>query len=143
MGQGWGDSRHKSADTHAQIAEHRDAGLSVPPHPRPRSHSLMHAPKGKLPLGPPHPGPPCSHSPVSQMRFSIPVSHIRAVERVDEGAFQLPHVMQVMAQDGAGALRTTYLQCKVRHRKDGDGGCPLGPPPPLTAPPPAPTPCRM
>ncbi|XP_046944157.1 rasGAP-activating-like protein 1 isoform X2 [Lynx rufus] len=53
-----------------------------------------------------------SRSPEWQMRFSIPVSHIRAVERVDEGAFQLPHVMQVMAQDGAGALRTTYLQCK-------------------------------
>ncbi|KAM9749974.1 rasGAP-activating-like protein 1 isoform 6-T7 [Dama dama] len=47
-----------------------------------------------------------------EMRSSIPVSHIRAVERVDEGAFQLPHVMQVVTQDGAGALHTTYLQCK-------------------------------
>ncbi|XP_028341974.1 rasGAP-activating-like protein 1 isoform X2 [Physeter macrocephalus] len=53
-----------------------------------------------------------SRSPECQMRSSIPVSHIRAVERVDEGAFQLPHVMQVVTQDGAGALHTTYLQCK-------------------------------
>ncbi|XP_043295655.1 rasGAP-activating-like protein 1 isoform X1 [Cervus canadensis] len=53
-----------------------------------------------------------SKSPEWQMRSSIPVSHIRAVERVDEGAFQLPHVMQVVTQDGAGALHTTYLQCK-------------------------------
>ncbi|XP_047418032.1 rasGAP-activating-like protein 1 isoform X2 [Sciurus carolinensis] len=51
-------------------------------------------------------------SPECQVRSSIPVSHIRAVERVDEGAFQLPHVMQVVTQDGAGALHTTYLQCK-------------------------------
>uniref|UniRef100_A0A673V5N4 RAS protein activator like 1 n=1 Tax=Suricata suricatta TaxID=37032 RepID=A0A673V5N4_SURSU len=61
--------------------------------------------------GPP-PGAPCSDSPVSQMRSSIPVSHIRAVERVDEGAFQLPHVMQVIARDAAGALHTMYLQGK-------------------------------
>ncbi|KAM9621650.1 rasGAP-activating-like protein 1 isoform 2-T2 [Trichechus inunguis] len=53
-----------------------------------------------------------SKSPEWQMRSSIPVSHIRAVERVDEGAFQLPHVMQVVTQDDAGALHTTYLQCK-------------------------------
>ncbi|XP_007468630.1 PREDICTED: rasGAP-activating-like protein 1 [Lipotes vexillifer] len=54
----------------------------------------------------------CSRSPERQTRSSMPVSHIRAVERVDEGAFQLPHVMQVVTQDGAGALHTTYLQCK-------------------------------
>uniref|UniRef100_G1QGZ7 RAS protein activator like 1 n=1 Tax=Nomascus leucogenys TaxID=61853 RepID=G1QGZ7_NOMLE len=53
-----------------------------------------------------------SKSPEWQMRHSIPVSHIRAVERVDEGAFQLPHVMQVVTQDGTGAPHTTYLQCK-------------------------------
>ncbi|XP_025329812.1 rasGAP-activating-like protein 1 isoform X2 [Canis lupus dingo] len=53
-----------------------------------------------------------SKSPEWQMRSSIPVSHIRAVERVDEGAFQLPHVMQVVTQAGAGAPHTTYLQCK-------------------------------
>lgn len=69
---------------------------------------------GKLSLGPaaPAPSPPGSDRPVSQMRSSIPVSHIRAVERVDEGAFQLPHVMQVVTQAGAGAPHTTYLQCK-------------------------------
>ncbi|XP_077651692.1 rasGAP-activating-like protein 1 isoform X3 [Urocitellus parryii] len=54
----------------------------------------------------------CAKGPEGQERSSIPVSHIRAVERVDEGAFQLPHVMQVVTQDGAGALHTTYLQCK-------------------------------
>ncbi|XP_006901047.1 PREDICTED: rasGAP-activating-like protein 1 [Elephantulus edwardii] len=53
-----------------------------------------------------------SKSPEWQVRSSIPVSHIRAVERVDEGAFQLPHVMQVVTQDGAGTLHTIYLQCK-------------------------------
>ncbi|ELK26371.1 RasGAP-activating-like protein 1 [Myotis davidii] len=52
-------------------------------------------------------------SPDWQMRSSIPVSHIRAVERVDEGAFQLPQVMQVVTQDGSGTLHTTYLQCKA------------------------------
>ncbi|XP_045632360.1 rasGAP-activating-like protein 1 isoform X2 [Ursus americanus] len=53
-----------------------------------------------------------SKSPEWQMRSSIPVSHICAVERVDEGAFQLPHVMQVMTRGAAGGLHTTYLQCK-------------------------------
>ncbi|XP_066226942.1 rasGAP-activating-like protein 1 isoform X2 [Saccopteryx leptura] len=53
-----------------------------------------------------------SKSPEWQVRSSIPVSHIRAVERVDEGAFQLPHVMQVVTQDGSETLHTTYLQCK-------------------------------
>ncbi|XP_007936377.1 rasGAP-activating-like protein 1 [Orycteropus afer afer] len=53
-----------------------------------------------------------SKSPECQMRTSVPVPHIRAVERVDEGAFQLPHVMQVVTQDGVGALHTVYLQCK-------------------------------
>ncbi|KAM5311723.1 rasGAP-activating-like protein 1 isoform 3-T3 [Glossophaga mutica] len=53
-----------------------------------------------------------SKSPELQARSSIPVSHIRAVERVEEGAFQLPHVMQVVTQDGLGTLHTTYLQCK-------------------------------
>lgn len=42
------------------------------------------------------------------------MSRIRAVERVDEGAFQLPHVMQVVTQDGTGVPHTIYLQCKVR-----------------------------
>lgn len=90
-----------------------------------RERPLRHASKGELSLGPailgPSPpcSPPCSDRPVSQMRSSIPVSHIRAVERVDEGAFQLPHVMQVVTQDPASVLHTTYLQCKVRHGKDG------------------------
>lgn len=96
----------------------------------------MLVPKGKLSLGPaaPAPSPPGSDRPVSQMRSSIPVSHIRAVERVDEGAFQLPHVMQVVTQAGAGAPHTTYLQCKVR-RPGWGGGRPSGPTPALTAPP--------
>ncbi|XP_069877545.1 rasGAP-activating-like protein 1 isoform X3 [Dipodomys merriami] len=51
-------------------------------------------------------------SPEGQARVSLAVRRIRAVERVDEGAFQLPHVMQVVTGDEAGAQRTTYLQCK-------------------------------
>ncbi|XP_031193542.1 rasGAP-activating-like protein 1 isoform X2 [Mastomys coucha] len=53
-----------------------------------------------------------SKTPEWQVHSSIPLSCIRAVERVDEGAFQLPHVMQVVTQDGAGVSHTTYLQCK-------------------------------
>uniref|UniRef100_UPI003BEED6B3 rasGAP-activating-like protein 1 isoform 2 n=1 Tax=Rattus norvegicus TaxID=10116 RepID=UPI003BEED6B3 len=53
-----------------------------------------------------------SKTPEWQVHSSIPLSCIRAVERVDEGAFQLPHVMQVVTQDGTGASHTTYLQCK-------------------------------
>ncbi|XP_063207344.1 rasGAP-activating-like protein 1 [Chroicocephalus ridibundus] len=53
-----------------------------------------------------------SKSPEWQVRCSIPVSRMRAVERVDEGTFQHPHVMQIVAQDGAGQLHTTYIQCK-------------------------------
>uniref|UniRef100_A0A8C3KAN0 RAS protein activator like 1 n=1 Tax=Calidris pygmaea TaxID=425635 RepID=A0A8C3KAN0_9CHAR len=53
-----------------------------------------------------------SKSPEWQARCSIPVRRMRAVERVDEGTFQHPHVMQIVAQDGAGQLHTTYIQCK-------------------------------
>ncbi|XP_051017552.1 rasGAP-activating-like protein 1 isoform X2 [Acomys russatus] len=53
-----------------------------------------------------------SKTPEWQVHSSIPLSCIRAVERVDEGAFQLPHVMQVVTQDGTGLPHTTYLQCK-------------------------------
>lgn len=42
--------------------------------------------------------------------------------------------MQVVTQDGAGTLHTTYLQCKVKHRKDGGVRGSLGShPQPLTA----------
>ncbi|XP_021268598.1 rasGAP-activating-like protein 1 isoform X2 [Numida meleagris] len=53
-----------------------------------------------------------SKSPECQERGCIQVGHIRAVERVDEGTFPQPHVMQVVAQDDTGQLRTTYIQCK-------------------------------
>ncbi|XP_015733875.1 rasGAP-activating-like protein 1 [Coturnix japonica] len=53
-----------------------------------------------------------SKSPECQEHSCIPVEHIRAVERVDEGTFPQPHIMQVVAQDGTGQLRTTYIQCK-------------------------------
>ncbi|XP_064322754.1 rasGAP-activating-like protein 1 [Phalacrocorax carbo] len=53
-----------------------------------------------------------SKSPEWQVRCSIPVPLMRAVERVDEGTFQHPHVMQIVAQDGTGQLYTTYIQCK-------------------------------
>lgn len=97
--------------------------------PYPGGHHVMHTPRGKLSLGPHAPAaafsPPCLDNPLSQTRSSIPVSHIRAVERVEEGAFQLPHVMQVVTQDGSGTLHTTYLQCKVRHGQDGRWGMSL------------------
>ncbi|XP_057213347.1 rasGAP-activating-like protein 1 [Triplophysa rosa] len=47
-----------------------------------------------------------------QVRTSIPVQCVCAVERVDENAFQLQNVMQVVTQDTEGRLQTTYLQCK-------------------------------
>uniref|UniRef100_H0ZZ95 RAS protein activator like 1 n=1 Tax=Taeniopygia guttata TaxID=59729 RepID=H0ZZ95_TAEGU len=50
--------------------------------------------------------------PQGQVLGSIPVEQIRAVEQVDKGTFQHPHVLQVVAQDGTGQLHTTYLQCK-------------------------------
>ena len=98
--------------------------------PHARAHTHRKAVPGHSHPSPSPPGPPGSDSPLSQTRSSIPVSHIRAVERVDEGAFQLPHVMQVVTQDGAGALHTTYLQCKVRRREyeGGAEGAPWVPP---------------
>ncbi|XP_075290787.1 rasGAP-activating-like protein 1 [Opisthocomus hoazin] len=51
-------------------------------------------------------------SPEGQVRCSVPVPQMRVVERVDEGTFPQPHVMQIVAQDGTGQLRTTYIQCK-------------------------------
>uniref|UniRef100_A0A8C0IWH2 RAS protein activator like 1 n=1 Tax=Chelonoidis abingdonii TaxID=106734 RepID=A0A8C0IWH2_CHEAB len=53
-----------------------------------------------------------SKSPEWQARFSIPIQRICAVERVDENAFQQPHMMQIITQDNEGQLRTMYIQCK-------------------------------
>ncbi|XP_068065254.1 rasGAP-activating-like protein 1 isoform X3 [Anomalospiza imberbis] len=50
--------------------------------------------------------------PQGQVLGFIPVEQIRAVEQVDKGTFQYPHVLQVVAQDGTRQLHTTYLQCK-------------------------------
>ncbi|XP_076126792.1 rasGAP-activating-like protein 1 [Alosa pseudoharengus] len=47
-----------------------------------------------------------------QVRSSIPVQCVCAVERVDENAFQLQNVMQVLTQDSEGHTHTMYLQCK-------------------------------
>ncbi|KAJ8414806.1 hypothetical protein AAFF_G00023290 [Aldrovandia affinis] len=47
-----------------------------------------------------------------QVRSSIPVQRICAVERVDENAFQQQQVMQVISQDSDGQLHTMYMQCK-------------------------------
>ncbi|XP_034025596.1 rasGAP-activating-like protein 1 [Thalassophryne amazonica] len=47
-----------------------------------------------------------------QTRSSIPVQCVRAVERVDENAFQQPNVMQVVTQNADGQLDTIYIQCK-------------------------------
>ncbi|XP_072564110.1 rasGAP-activating-like protein 1 isoform X3 [Paramormyrops kingsleyae] len=51
-------------------------------------------------------------SPDWQVRSSIPMEHVCAVERVDENAFQLQHIMQVLMRDGDGQTSTMYLQCK-------------------------------
>uniref|UniRef100_A0A803THC9 RAS protein activator like 1 n=1 Tax=Anolis carolinensis TaxID=28377 RepID=A0A803THC9_ANOCA len=53
-----------------------------------------------------------SKSPEWQVRTSIPVQRICAVERVDENAFQQPHVMQITTRDAGGQVLTTYIQCK-------------------------------
>ncbi|KYO31782.1 rasGAP-activating-like protein 1 isoform X1 [Alligator mississippiensis] len=53
-----------------------------------------------------------SKSPEWQVRSSIPIQRICAVERVDENAFQQPHMMQIITQDGEGQLHTMYIQCK-------------------------------
>ncbi|KAG5281614.1 hypothetical protein AALO_G00074330 [Alosa alosa] len=47
-----------------------------------------------------------------QVRSSIPVQCVCAVERVDENGFQLQNVMQVLTQDSEGHTHTMYLQCK-------------------------------
>uniref|UniRef100_A0A8C1A515 RAS protein activator like 1b (GAP1 like) n=2 Tax=Cyprinus carpio TaxID=7962 RepID=A0A8C1A515_CYPCA len=51
-------------------------------------------------------------SPDWQVRSSIPIARVCAVERVDENAFQLQNIMQVITQDTDGQLHITYLQCK-------------------------------
>lgn len=48
-----------------------------------------------------------------QVRSSIPIQCVCAVERVDENAFQQQNVMQVITQDNDGQLHTMYIQCKV------------------------------
>ncbi|XP_041855004.1 rasGAP-activating-like protein 1 isoform X1 [Melanotaenia boesemani] len=47
-----------------------------------------------------------------QVRSSIPIQCVCAVERVDENAFQQQNVMQVITQDNDGQLHTMYVQCK-------------------------------
>uniref|UniRef100_W5MNI6 RAS protein activator like 1 n=1 Tax=Lepisosteus oculatus TaxID=7918 RepID=W5MNI6_LEPOC len=47
-----------------------------------------------------------------QVRSSIPIQRICAVERVDENAFQQQNMMQVITQDNDGQLHTMYIQCK-------------------------------
>ncbi|KAJ7424840.1 hypothetical protein WISP_26409 [Willisornis vidua] len=54
-----------------------------------------------------------SKSPQGQVCCSIPMEQVRVVEQVDEGTFQHPHVLQVVAQDEARQLHTTYIQCKL------------------------------
>uniref|UniRef100_A0A8C2HX66 RAS protein activator like 1b (GAP1 like) n=1 Tax=Cyprinus carpio TaxID=7962 RepID=A0A8C2HX66_CYPCA len=52
-------------------------------------------------------------SPSWQVQHTFLPSSVCAVERVDEHAFQLQNVMQVITQDTDGELHTTYLQCKL------------------------------
>ncbi|XP_034450922.1 rasGAP-activating-like protein 1 isoform X2 [Hippoglossus hippoglossus] len=51
-------------------------------------------------------------TPEWQVRSSIPVQCVCAVERVDENAFQQQNVMQVITQDNDGQMHTMYIQCK-------------------------------
>ncbi|XP_069616007.1 rasGAP-activating-like protein 1 isoform X3 [Ranitomeya imitator] len=54
-----------------------------------------------------------SRSPDWQVRSSIPVHRICAVERVDENAFQQPNMMQIITQDSeAQGGHIMYIQCK-------------------------------
>ncbi|KAG8455664.1 hypothetical protein GDO86_001742 [Hymenochirus boettgeri] len=54
-----------------------------------------------------------SKSPDWQVRSSIPVHRICAVERVDENAFQQTNMMQIISQDSeAQGGRIMYIQCK-------------------------------
>lgn len=48
-----------------------------------------------------------------QVRSSIPIQCVCAVERVDENAFQQQNVMQLITQNNDGQLRIIYIQCKV------------------------------
>ncbi|XP_062310283.1 rasGAP-activating-like protein 1 [Osmerus eperlanus] len=47
-----------------------------------------------------------------QVRSSIPIQRVVAVERVDENAFQQQNVMQVVTQDNDAQLHPMYIQCK-------------------------------
>uniref|UniRef100_UPI00398F01DA rasGAP-activating-like protein 1 n=1 Tax=Pristiophorus japonicus TaxID=55135 RepID=UPI00398F01DA len=47
-----------------------------------------------------------------QVRSSIPVQRICAVERVDENAFQQLHMMQIITKDNEAQLHIMYIQCK-------------------------------
>uniref|UniRef100_A0A8C7YJM8 RAS protein activator like 1 n=1 Tax=Oryzias sinensis TaxID=183150 RepID=A0A8C7YJM8_9TELE len=47
-----------------------------------------------------------------QVRSSIPIRCVCAIERVDENAFQQQNVMQVISQNNDGQLQTMYIQCK-------------------------------
>ncbi|XP_043924371.1 rasGAP-activating-like protein 1 [Protopterus annectens] len=47
-----------------------------------------------------------------QVRSSIPVQRICAVERVDENAFQQQHMMQIITHDNEGQFHIMYIQCK-------------------------------
>ncbi|KAF7668987.1 hypothetical protein LDENG_00262310 [Lucifuga dentata] len=51
-------------------------------------------------------------NPEWQVRSSIPIQCVCAVERVDENAFQQQNVMQVITQDDDGQPHTMYIQCK-------------------------------
>ncbi|CAH2295015.1 rasGAP-activating 1 isoform X1 [Pelobates cultripes] len=54
-----------------------------------------------------------SKSPDWQVRSSIPVHRICAIERVDENAFQQPNMMQIISQDNeAQGGHIMYIQCK-------------------------------
>lgn len=57
----------------------------------------------------------------------VPLTSIRAAEKVEEKSFGISHVMQIIYTNDAGQEDTAYLQCKVKRQQvtfcsDGKGG---------------------
>uniref|UniRef100_A0A670Y7E0 RAS protein activator like 2 n=1 Tax=Pseudonaja textilis TaxID=8673 RepID=A0A670Y7E0_PSETE len=54
----------------------------------------------------------CAKTPNSKKSSFVPLSSIRAAEKVEEKSFGISHVMQIIYTNDAGQEDTAYLQCK-------------------------------
>ncbi|XP_058020336.1 ras GTPase-activating protein 4-like isoform X1 [Ahaetulla prasina] len=54
----------------------------------------------------------CAKTPNSKKSSFVPLSSIRAAEKVEEKSFGISHVMQIIYTNDAGQDDTAYLQCK-------------------------------